>query len=48
VVHRRSRQAYGIVADRIRIADSSPRQLQALGLERRSRVKSLNEYLVDA
>lgn len=35
LVNRRDRRAFGIVADRMRIADSLARQLQALGLERR-------------
>jgi hypothetical protein len=34
LVNRRNRRAYSIVADRMRVADSLTRQLQALGLDR--------------
>ena len=46
LANRRSRRAFAIVADRMRVADSLTRQLQALGLERHAKpMPSLNEYL---
>lgn len=46
LVSRRTRKAFAVVADRMRVADSLTRQLQALGLERRSRpAPSLQDYL---
>jgi hypothetical protein len=46
LVNRRNRRAYSIVADRMRVADSLTRQLQALGLDRVERPPvALQEYL---
>ena len=47
LVNRRDRRAFAIVADRMRIADSLARQLQALGLERRRDVPDLTSYLAE-
>jgi len=46
LVSRRTRKAFAVVSDRMRVADSLTRQLQALGLERKApRTPSLAEYI---
>jgi len=48
LVNRRSRKAFAIVADRMRVADSLTRQLQALGLCARPQdVPNLHELLAE-
>lgn len=46
LVNRQKRRAFGIVLDRMQVADSLTRQLQRLGLERKAKpVPDLAEYL---
>jgi hypothetical protein len=48
LVNRRSRRAFVIVQDRMRVADSLARQLQALGLERRAKPPTdLGSYIAE-
>ncbi len=43
--NKKRRQAYPLTVQRMQIADSLTRRLQALGLQRRSKVLSLSDYL---
>ncbi len=45
LVNRRNRKAFGIVQDRMRVADSLARQLQALGMDRQIRAIDLAQAL---
>ena len=45
LVNRRNRKAFAVVQDRMRVADSLTRQLQALGTERQTRTIDLAQAL---
>ncbi len=45
LINRRNRKAFAVVQDRMRVADSLTRQLQALGTERQTRTVDLAQAL---
>ncbi len=45
LVNRRNRKAFAVVQDRMRVADSLTRQLQALGMERQAKTLDLAQAL---
>ena len=45
IFNKKRRQAYALTVQRMQIADSLTRRLQALGLQRRAKPLTLNDYL---